>query len=221
MLEQEVGKLEGFKIYTESNCKYQCRVVLAGQECGCIPWDFIHGSKAEECDVFGRTCFFNKMKIITQAHNEVCKHCVNECDLMKFQKLITRINDLSPSYYGGKFFKRPNSNGKSIGNKAFIDLLEDANGTITEKVGLRNAYSTFYKSFDDEYPLDKYSGFIVIHLTFKKPDVMVISPKYSVFDMIGVFGGQFSLFEKVTGASFLGLINLIILLIKLMFPSQN
>ena len=108
----------------------------------------------------------------------------------------------------------------NIGNKAFVDLLEDVNGTIIDE-GLRSAYSMFYNSFEENYPLDKYGSFIIIHLTFKKPDITIISPKYSVFDMIGNFGGQFGLFEQVTGASFLGIINLIILTIKLIFPSQR
>ena len=49
------------------------------------------------------------------------------------------------------------------------------------------------------------------------PTIHEITPKYTVGDMIGNFGGQFGLFEQVTGASFLGILNLMILLFKLMF----
>ena len=35
LLENDVSKLSQFKIYTENNCKYECYVTLAKNECKC------------------------------------------------------------------------------------------------------------------------------------------------------------------------------------------
>ena len=86
---------------------------------------------------------------------------------------------------------------------------------------MRNLYDSLGENkFRDSYPIEKYiRDLIIVHLSFKQPEVTILSLKYSVFDMIGNFGGQFGLFEQITGASFLGILNLIILLIKLICPS--
>ena len=63
---------------------------LATEICKCIPWDFIQKSKVNECDVFGRTCFYNTMKNLTKGLQNFCKHCVKECDYIKFNKQIIK-----------------------------------------------------------------------------------------------------------------------------------
>ena len=75
--------------------------------------------------------------------------------------------------------------------------------------------------FNKYFPSLNYDEMIVVHLQFMQPEVNIISPKYTVFDMIGNFGGQFGLFEQVTGASFLGLINLLVLTIKFLSPFRR
>ena len=40
-LDNEVPEQSIFKIYTQSNCKYECHVKMALESCQCIPWDFI------------------------------------------------------------------------------------------------------------------------------------------------------------------------------------
>ena len=222
-LDHEIDESGIFQSYSSLNCKYECQVKLAINACGCVPWDYLHNENAEECDVFGRTCFMNKMVQIKQSPEEVCGNCDKECDFFKFQKKITEIKELSTSPYGGKYFKRvSNFQGRvNKGNKAFLSFLENTNGTIIDK-GLQKAYTYMAQNFDETYPLDKYyQDLIVVHLRFKKPDVIFVSPKYSLFDMIGNFGGQLGLFEQITGASFLGMINLLILLAKLVFPSHK
>ena len=98
----------------------------------------------------------------------------------------------------------------------------DKNMTIIDN-GLRNLYNKFPGEKFDVYPDKNFGDLIVIHLKFKQPEVNIISPKYTIYDMIGNFGGQFGLFEQVTGASFLGLINIVILIFKLVIsvPRRN
>ena len=87
-LENEIENFSIFKKYTLNNCKYQCHVAKAKEECQCIPWDFMNNASTEmeECDVFGRTCFFNRMEYLTQSRKNYCDHCLKgKCPLDPFK----------------------------------------------------------------------------------------------------------------------------------------
>ena len=62
-LDTEVDEYSVFKTYNQNNCQYECHVKIAIDICFCIPWDFLSNTDVQECDVFGRTCFFDAMKI--------------------------------------------------------------------------------------------------------------------------------------------------------------
>ena len=98
----------------------------------------------------------------------------------------------------------------------------DRNKTILDQA-FRNAYGTFSTptEFENDFAGANYGELIVVHLQFMQPEINTISPKYTIFDMIGNFGGQFGLFEQVTGATFLGIVNLIIILFRLLFSSRR
>ena len=99
----------------------------------------------------------------------------------------------------------------------------DPNQTLTDG-GLKNAFDLlkmYTEDFEDMNAKGKYFDFIIVHLRFLQPQIDIISPKYTVSDMIANFGGQFGLFEQVSGASFLGILNLIIILIKLCLRKSN
>ena len=99
----------------------------------------------------------------------------------------------------------------------------DENRTLFDQ-GFRNVYDSFKSKgdYNRRVPEKSFDGeWIVVHLEFKEPEIQIMSLKYSFFDMVGNFGGQFGLFEQVTGASFLGIINLIIILIKLLICSSR
>ena len=62
-LNHEINKDSIFKVYSKSNCMYECYVKKAYESCQCVPWDFLHNNaNASECDIFGRTCFYSQMK---------------------------------------------------------------------------------------------------------------------------------------------------------------
>ena len=75
---------------------YECDVNLAKNYCKCIPWDFLNNNSTssnsneimEECDVFGRTCFFETMQKLSQTANQSCSHCLPECDYIHYNKVI-------------------------------------------------------------------------------------------------------------------------------------
>ena len=76
--DDELDKSSIFKIYSKSNCMYECEVENAYKDCQCIPWDFFHELKsngsAKECDVFGRTCFHNAINNVTKRNTDCCRY---------------------------------------------------------------------------------------------------------------------------------------------------
>ena len=224
-LESETGSNNIFKTYTQKNCKYSCHVRLASDKCGCKPWDFLSysGDVPTECDAFGRSCFFRAVEVMKQSPKELCEHCLEECDYMRFRKVVTIDHGHTTTHGTGDYFDI-GFDGRTIGNKAFEDLLYDHNETLIDQ-GLRRLYEAYIGggvfNHSTGYVGQSYEELIIVHLQFKKPEINIISPKYSFFDMIGNFGGQFGLFEQVTGASFLGIINLVILLLKWIFSCNK
>ena len=230
-LESDVIKGSIFKKYTKNNCKYECHVEKARNNCGCKPWDFLIqdklDDKEEECDVFGRTCFFNTMQMLLQMPNTSCPQCQPECEYINYEKIVTGVQDLVSGYFsGGKFFMEAfdydSQTRKIKGNKAFIEFLMDKNDIILER-GLKNAYDALTESneYSDAMPRGKYRDMIVLHLTYTQPQIDVINTKYSITDMIASFGGKFGIFAQVTGWSFLGILNFLLLFGKLFSFSRS
>ena len=75
--------------YTKESCLYDCRVQKAFKTCKCVPWDFANNIKErKECDVFGRTCFFNRIENLTHTVDESCSYCQEECDWIRYRREI-------------------------------------------------------------------------------------------------------------------------------------
>ena len=99
-LDQEIEEESIFKLYTEKNCRYECVTKLAIDTCQCAPWDFMHISNEEECDVFGRTCFYRAMEKLTRDQDDPCSHCIPGCDQMKYKKEITEVKQIMEPIQG-------------------------------------------------------------------------------------------------------------------------
>ena len=90
-LDHEIFDNSTHPIYTKANCKFDCHVNLAYHTCKCIPWDFVNKHEdATECDVFGRTCFFNMIETLTHGSDQNCSYCLDECDFIKYRKHLIR-----------------------------------------------------------------------------------------------------------------------------------
>ena len=62
-LDYEIFENATHPVYTKANCKFDCYINSAFKTCKCVPWDFVNRIQgAEECDIFGRTCFFNMIE---------------------------------------------------------------------------------------------------------------------------------------------------------------
>ena len=55
---------------------------------------------------------------------------------------------------------------------------------------------------------------IIVHLRFIEPEMDQIDAKYTKMDQFAKFGGNFGIFAEITGISFLGLLNLFIIILK-------
>ena len=61
------------------------------------------------------------------------------------------------------------------------------------------------------------SDLVIIHWRILKPQINVVDAKYTLLDKFANFGGNFGIFAEITGCSFLGMLNFLILLCKLTF----
>ena len=94
-LKHEVFDGATTSIYSKRNCKYDCQVKMAIESCQCIPWDFTANDiDVEECDLFGRSCFFGKLANFTHSPVDLCLHCIDECDRMEFKREIIDVKSL-------------------------------------------------------------------------------------------------------------------------------
>ena len=224
LLPEEVPELSTLKIYTKQNCRYECKVIHAMEKCGCIPWDFPINitNPPIECDVFGRTCFLNAIKYVPN-EKESCKHCQDECEFIEFRK--TKIIEKKLDEYDYKkiynWFENPGFE-KQCQARDFCEYLHDTNDTIDPK--------TWYeKLIDNEFgkwskPKIKAAATLltdhtIVHINFESPKVEfnVLDARYTLYDKISNLGGTIGLCEQVTGASFLTLIHLVVLIFKSIF----
>ena len=65
------------------------------------------------------------------------------------------------------------------------------------------------------------SDLVIIHWRILKPQINVVDAKYSLLDKFANFGGNFGIFAEITGCSFLGMLNFIILLFKILFSCKR
>ena len=209
LLGHEGPKPSVFKIYKQKNCFYECHVEQAEQLCKCQPWDFIKNQRLNstmECDIFGRYCFFKEMKRLAQSSINRCKHCLQDCNHLQFNKKVTAIENEK----GFKFYDK-NPALKHLKHLAIYKFQDE---------DMLYVYNMSTSGLDQRYEmdiLDLFDQAIIVELTFWKPEFNIIDLKYNIFDKFANFGGNFGIFAEITGCSFLGMLNFFILLFKLLF----
>ena len=111
------------------------------------------------------------------------------------------------------------------GEKAFCDYFWPNNGTKIIDRGLENfinvnSGNNLYDSFKYKYA-EMAKDLVIVHWKILEPEIKVIDAKYSINDKIANFGGNFGIFAEITGCSFLGMVNFLILLFKLIFSPRG
>lgn len=209
----EVPELSSLKFYSKQNCRYECKVKFAAETCKCMPWDFILAIKKQttECDIFGRTCFVNVMKYFTFDESK-CPLCQNACEFMKYRIVKIESKELDPN----SFFQDDGYYTTSCRRKDLCDYLMDINGTI-DPLSWYEILTN--KKHQKKYARKNVGNLIILHIDFDAPEVEmnVMDLRYSLYDRIASLGGTIGLCEQITGASFLTIIHLIVLVTKAIF----
>ena len=107
------------------------------------------------------------------------------------------------------------------GEKVFCDYFSPNNETNIIDKGLENSYNAIYGSKWTQAFKWKHAemakDLVIVHWRILEPEIKVIDAKYSILDKFANFGGNFGIFAEITGSSFLGMVNFLILLFKLIF----
>ena len=221
-LGHEISDTSAFTVYTEANCRYDCHVLKSSDTCRCVPWDFLNNFDGKECDVFGRTCFFDTMKTLAQSPDDQCPHCAKECDFIEFHKELLESHPLSQYDSNGDFETNMFicEKLKCYGQKEFLEYFYDINNTFTD-TGFRNIYETNGNFYDITRAKTLAKSSIIIHLKFMKPEIDFLDVKYTTMDKLAIFGGNFGIFEMISGWSLFGILNLLLLVCKMVFGGSK
>ena len=221
--------LKRFKKYTRNNCKYECHVMKARELCNCIPWDFITDKQAkEECDVFGRSCFFDTIWKLSQSDVDQCHHCKELCETTEYY--ITRVvrepmNSKFQADVNSWTVLKDRNKKWIVGDRELVDFFMDKNHSMSDKSfkEVFNAYGYPYdrSKYYEWLHYQRHKKLIIVHLEFQKPKFKKIDLKYTPMDKIANFGGKFGIFAQITGCSLLAIIKIILIIIKTLFNIDN
>ena len=115
------------------------------------------------------------------------------------------------------------------GESIFCDYFWPAKESAFIDNGSKNAFNAIVdattkdssRTFDQAH-VKQANDLVIVHYRILEPEIKVVDAKFSFQDKIANFGGKFGVFAQVTGCSFLGIINFLILCYKLIFaPRQN
>ena len=218
--------LSTFKMYSQNNCYYDCLVKLAQEQCNCKPWDFLDSNSTyDECDIFGRACFFDTVERQTVYQAKVCPQCKADCESTVFKKEITLEKDIKyPNAILDINMNSFNKGEKWIdGDKELGLFFMDRNNTVYDQ-SLKDAYSSIaeydYKTFQFRNALRR-EKLTIINLRFLQPNFHYVDTKYTFLDKIANFGGKFGLFAQLTGCSLLVIFKIILVTFKTLFTKAQ
>ena len=159
---------------------------------------------------------------MTKYPDNVCPHCIRGCDDIKYYK-TSASSKLYEGYDGYQKFKHAYIKcvGNTCGNKCygsttFCNFMMDINNTLIDR-GYKTLITEFSGKKFEKLRVELQKHLIIIHLKFGQPKMFLNDAKYTLLDKFANFGGNFGIFAEITGCSFLGLLNLFILAMKLLF----
>ena len=141
------------------------------------------------------------MKNLTQSTTDFCPHCLDLCDKNEFKKVVVKKNIL-PNFDTSK------------GNYLFDFLM---NSTFMDPAVVN--FEAIKRDYPDplnlgvKTPLSR--TMIIVHFRYIEPEMDYVDLTYTVWDKFANLGGNFGIFAEITGISFLGMLNAIILIFKL------
>ena len=178
--------------------------------------------------MFGRLCFYNSISNLTKYPDDICPHCIRGCDDIRYYKTSASNKLYEGSYGGYQKFKYANVKcvgntcwNKCFGSEALCNFLMDVHDTLFD-IGYKNLLNAHSGGNNfKKLRRDLQKHLIIVHLKFGQPKMYLNDAKYTLLDKFANFGGNFGIFAEITGCSFLGLLNIFILAMKLLFSQQN
>ena len=88
----ETGGLSSFKLYSNVNCLFDCKMKIAERFCGCRPWDYPVSVKVNQatedehtplCNFKGSSCF--NWILRKEVESECKRKCIPSCNMIDFQ----------------------------------------------------------------------------------------------------------------------------------------
>ena len=201
--------------------RYECKIRISIQKCECIPWEFAYPiQNVPECDIFGRTCFYNS--IDTLAHNikNDCPQCWPICGFTNYYKEVKEMKSLITDQYNSGYYKNEYFNvfdNTCYGNKGICNYLLN-NDTYFDHTWYNYTSALGLSSFVQRANY-KFSDLIIVHLEYVSPEVptKILDARMSLYDCIAALGGTFGIFTQLTGCSLITLLHLIVLFAKALY----
>ena len=220
-LPHELPENSFMKVYNDRDCRYECKVRLSMEKCKCIPWEYPYPTQnAPECDIFGRTCFYNSIDVLAHNIENDCPDCLPICKYTVYHKEIKEVKTLVDpdsafsNYHNNDYFNI--FHNKCHGNTGICNYLLE-NDTFFD-----HTWYDYIKSLDLEiyginyYADRRFADLIIVHLEYASPKVptQILDARMSIYDCIAALGGTFGILTQLTGCSLITLIHLLILICK-------
>ena len=183
------------------------------------------------------------MENVTHSYDDRCSHCIDECDLIRYhvesiesERLGTNHSkylfspDLAREEYNYTKYYRYEKlvflvfqklctsfsySDWCSGSKPFCEYIIDPNDTRKD-----DFMELFQFEENKQHKLKELiQNLIVVNVRYPKTEarMTVLDARYSLSDKIAGFGGNFGIFVELTGISFLPLINISLIFLKLVF----
>ena len=207
--EERVG-LQFLTNYTRVGCETECAIEKAISLCKCLPWNYPSDFKKWPlCDMFGSHCF---NEIMSVENNYLgCKfRCLKDCQETEYILLpaVYPINYQTACRPTSFLYKHFQHNFKRHFATLNYKILVNE-GIIPPDMSMGLSNGTFCTDY-----LENYVAFVTVD--GPSPYIILTERDKSLFfyDVLSTIGGHFGLF---TGMSLLGLAELVILLIIVLY----
>ena len=145
------------------------------------------------------------MKNITSSADDLCPHCKEACDYTYFKRSISKVSKHDDWHVDDL--------DEKISDFFFDNIFLDA-----ELENFRRTINMDYRSEMVTYwgysMLGVLKSSVIVHVRFFDPEIDLVDVSYSTWDKFANFGGNFGIFAEITGCSFLGMLNFVILVVK-------
>lgn len=97
--EDETETLRIFDVYSQGNCFLECKIDLAAEICGCVPWNYPSLEDSRICSPKGNWCFENSVINVSESLTFNDCGCLPACNRIQYDYELSQIRELE-LYFG-------------------------------------------------------------------------------------------------------------------------